>query len=243
MADGWWLPSQREKLSTGDVLSAVPFFTAILPPSYVRPGQLSGGAHGWHNSAEPIPQKGTNRIHALAAVKSIPALVLSYDCEIDKPHRKTRVLLAPIAPIDGIPKAEDRDAVLHQRNLKYFPLPEIPGFGSCYADLRSMSSFPLEITEDVPVAASMTDAARERVASALVLFLLRRKLPSDLPTADDYRAAAAACAVVADQQKVLAASAQTPDERKAAADSDAAHRCRAAMFSEVADAYEPVEEE
>jgi hypothetical protein len=173
----WWLPALRPEMSQGDIVASVPFSMITLPVSYLKYTELAKKRSGWEVCDQPVVQKSTQRMHVLAAFKAKMGVVLSHDCELDKPKDNGRILLAPVAPITDVPEAT-RTLILEQRTRALIPLPDLGNFGTCFADLRSMTSVPHSLVDSSSRIGSMTDHAVLRLHAQLVSFLLRKQLPT-----------------------------------------------------------------
>jgi hypothetical protein len=102
------------------------------------------------------------------------ALVVSYDCEIDK---SKRVLVAPVFEISSLP-SESQRAVLEQRRFSLMPLPDVPHVGTFYADLRLIQAVKREFLPLADRQASMTAGAVDRLQVQLITFFTRRSFGS-----------------------------------------------------------------
>lgn len=94
---------------------------------------MAKGANGWAETATGVARN--NRFHFLAAGQVGLAIVLSYDCEIDKDQ--SRVTIAPLNPIGSL-SPEFQAKVMGQKIWALVPIPDVPGLGTFYADLRSL---------------------------------------------------------------------------------------------------------
>jgi hypothetical protein len=138
---------------------------------------MKGGVPGWMETSAPTKDR-DGREHFLGVGRVVPALVLSHSCELDKEDRgKRRVTVAPIAPISSVSDSAVQEAILAQSITASMPLPEIPGLGTCYADLRSMTTLDRRIVDAGKRLASMTPEAERRLQAQLVAFLVRLDLP------------------------------------------------------------------
>lgn len=162
----WWGPLE-DKLSQGDVLSAIPFGAVLHPTTYLAKRTVKPNVFQW----APTDQV---EEHTLARGRGAPCIVLSHSCELDKDEKKGRVIVAPIAPIDRVTEAAARDAILAQRRFSMLPLPDIPNMGTFYADLRVMTSVYRAHCNDAKRVASMSDEGRFRLAVQLVAFFGRQ---------------------------------------------------------------------
>lgn len=171
----WWTPELRPELSRGDILDRVYFSSLILPIEYLQFAQISGGKDAWTKSANPVVHKRSGKAHALSELHLFSAIVLSHDCEIDKPNKNSRVLLAPIASIDRLTES-GRANVLQQKLHRKMPLPDVPALGTCFVEFRSVASFPTVDIKEMRRIASMTDSARERLEASIAVFFLRKEI-------------------------------------------------------------------
>ena len=180
----WWLPELRALVSQGDLIPDVPFTAITSPPIFLKFAEAKKGRDGWEQTDQPTHHKRTDRVPVLVAYRPKHGLILTRDCELDKIRNTARILFAPVAPID-ILDLRMQELILKQAHRASIPLPETPGLGICFADLRSISSIPASAVDLARRIASMTDPARLRVHSALVAFLLGRILAPDNSTIHD----------------------------------------------------------
>lgn len=175
----WWADRVHEKLSQGDVVVELPFFLSPSPAQYLRHTTMRGGASGWMESAKPVQDR-EGRVRFLGIGRIVAGLVLSHSCELDKEDRgKRRVLVAPIVPIETVAESAQRDAILAQQLTASLPLPDVPTLGTCYADLRSLTTLEREIVDSGKRVASMVPEAERRLQAQLVAFLVRLYLPAE----------------------------------------------------------------
>jgi hypothetical protein len=176
-ASEWLEPAFRAELSQGDIFDGLPFCTPIVPVTHLTKGQAKGNPVVWipSKATQPLPQGQQN--HALFAYRLGYGIIVSHDCAIDKPQKSTRILFAPVGPLANF-DAVTQDAVRRQAHLGAMLLPDIPGIGDAYADLRVITPFPHEIVSSLAQVASLTDRARDRLQSALVAFFVFRERPA-----------------------------------------------------------------
>ena len=175
--DAWWASELKLELSQGDVVPSVPGSVLVHPVTFLNPRPAKDGKTLYEPSGAPFSKpgkKGDERQFVLGSGEVAAAVVLSYDCEIDKAEKPgSPILIAPVFTIDSLPK-ESQIAVLEQRRFSLMPLPDIPQLGTSYADFRLIQAvrrayLPLESRY-----ASMTAAAVDRLQAQLVAFLTRR---------------------------------------------------------------------
>jgi hypothetical protein len=164
----WWAERLQEKLSQGDVVQDVAQGILVEPPTHLRFATMAKGANGWAES--DVAVKRNNRFHFLAGGHQGLAVVLSYDCEIDK--GQSRVTVAPLHPISSLP-AEIQSQVLEQRIWALAPLPDVPGLGTFYADLRSITAAGRATVDGCQRIASMKPDAVRLLQARIIGFFTR----------------------------------------------------------------------
>lgn len=182
-ADEWWLPELRGDLSQGDVLGPLDYFSPFWPLKHLRHTPLRGNTVGWAESEERVKGK-TGLFHVLGHTKAGPGIIVSHDCEIDKPNKGSRIQVAHIIELKDVPE-ELANKIRQQQSFRYMPLPGIPNFGDCAVDFRMITPFPADVVFEVPRVASLTDDARIRLQAAMWAFFTRREefgAPAEKPT-------------------------------------------------------------
>lgn len=108
-----------------------------------------------------------------------PAIVITHDCEIDKPHSRATLLMASVRPLAKIRK-EDREGFRDNTRHRAFYLPETPYLtGENYADLRTVTTVRRDVLETLQKLASMGEDGRRMLREQLFRFFTRRFLPDD----------------------------------------------------------------
>lgn len=173
----WWAPHLRSELSQGDVLSPVLIGAAQSPITYLKKGSVQkGGVQPWIHSQTFTPDSdGLGNFLGRGRVNH--ALIVSHDCEIDKPRRESRILIVPVSPLTSLTDAVHRQKVAEQKSFSLIPLPGVPNLGDCYADFRLLMWAHKKLIEDAGKrVASMTDDAVIRLQAQLIGFFTRRSL-------------------------------------------------------------------
>jgi len=129
---------------------------------------MKQGASGWMETATPILKD--NLIRMIAAGKLRPALVVSHSCEIDK--GKQRVLVAPVDLLSTLEVAH-QTKILALKSFAHMPLPEVPGLGHCYADLRAITAANAEAVRAAVRLGSMRPDALSNLQARLAGFFTR----------------------------------------------------------------------
>lgn len=172
IASEWWRPQLQERLSQGDVLTAVPTTLASFPRTFLRFETGKGGRNQW--VPNPIPVVRAGKVHHLGATEPKGCLVISHSCALDK--GKFTLACAPVFAMSTLDEATQAHCK-NQRALALLPLPEIPGLGEQYCDLRGITVATRTEIEKCTRVASMTDAAIERLHAQIVAFFTNRQVP------------------------------------------------------------------
>lgn len=176
MAEDWWSNSLHPDLSQGDIVTNVPLGTVTTPPKYLYSAALKGNAAGWGETLDWRPDH--NGIgHYLYRGRLAAAMVLSHDCDIDKPKGTHRVVVAVAIPRSALSAAE-QNIVFTQQARHSLPLPDVPEMGDYYADFRSTLYLPFTLVSQATRIASMSDAGRHRLQAQLIGFYTRLDISS-----------------------------------------------------------------
>jgi hypothetical protein len=175
---GWWADQLKAELSQGDLLSPVPTFTSVHPiTSLVRANtKLKGVNDGW-NAASQLKQDKDDLVYGLARGRYNKVVVLSQDCEIDKPGGKLPVQVAPVMSMSAVPDIH-RGAIRELRRFPMFPLEAVPGIldEEGYVDLRMITHINRKIIEETPRIASMNDVGVRALQLQIFAFFTHRTL-------------------------------------------------------------------
>jgi hypothetical protein len=125
-------------------------------------------------AVQPIPAAEID--HALYKYRITHGVVVLHDCAIDKPSRNARILFAPVIALMGLDSSV-QETIRRQGHLTYMLVPDVPGLGDAYVDLRLITPIPMDLIDGATKVASMTDAARDRLQQALIAFLVYRQRP------------------------------------------------------------------
>ena len=158
------------------MIRKVPFCGVTTPAKFLKSLTLKGGRPGWEEVAAPVLRPIDQRKYFLANGDLLPGIVISHDCDLDKPRENSKVLLAPIASLETLDPAT-RFTVLEQKHLALLPLPAIPEIGDSYADLRLVTSVPRDLVPDSERLSSMNENSLERLYAQLFKFIMRKQPP------------------------------------------------------------------
>jgi hypothetical protein len=153
------------------LIADVPFYICDAPIVHLKESTFSKQRKGWEESPKPTLRKKDQRKLLLAYGESAIGLLLSHDCEIDKPNAR-RLLLAPVRDISDLSE-ELQTAILDQRQHSQLPLPDVPDCGHMYADLRHSTAIPRSLIDVKARLCSMTTEARQRLQMQIVAFYTR----------------------------------------------------------------------
>jgi len=170
--ESWWTPQLKSELSQGDVLSPIPIGSPHLPVTYLSKGRVEKGSQVWLQSSKWQPD-GDGIGLFLGKGRVIHGLVVSHDCEIDKPSRSARVLIAPISQLDKLEESA-RQPIIEQKRYSLMPLPGVPQLGDYYADLRCLMWLDRKIVDQNKRIASMSEEGVLRLQAQLIGFFTRK---------------------------------------------------------------------
>lgn len=158
------------------MVQRVPFCGVTTPAKFLKSMTLKGGRPGWEEVVAPVLRQIDQRKYFLANGDVLPGIVISHDCDLDKPRENSKVLLAPIASLETLDPAT-RFTVLEQKHLALLPLPLIPEIGDSYADLRLVTSVPRDLVLEPERLASMNEGGLDRLHAQLFKFIMRKQPP------------------------------------------------------------------
>lgn len=128
---------------------------------------------GKGNTETWVPSKDNPKCdHLLSKGRPEVCIVLSHSCDLDKKERSGRVIVAPAKPLDRVQEPV-RQLILAQERLSMMPLPNVPGLGDLYVDLRVMLSLYRQHCEQARKLASMTAEGQKRLQAQLIAFFAR----------------------------------------------------------------------
>jgi hypothetical protein len=166
------------ELSQGDLFD-------LVPSVYVHDlGYMSKTDTSKYRLLRHRPESFKLEVEHAATAMAIrrPAIVLTHDCEIDKPHSRSTVLMALVRAIDGVPEAHREGFRDYTRHRAFF-LPETPYLeGESYADLRAVTTVRRDVLETLKRPASISEDGRRMLREQLFRFFTRRFLPDDWTT-------------------------------------------------------------
>ncbi len=179
-ASSWWAPALNPKgLSQGDLISGLLVGTVYGPadgPPVVFLGRnkthpKGKGVH-WpqRDALDPFSSDSTGLY--IARGKIVRALVVSHSCELEKKDN-ARVLVAMTGLLSTVQDPAKQAAILEQRRRAFMPLPDVPGAGDHYADLRTIAYVERKQIPDSSREQSMTEEAVVRLRAQLIEYFTR----------------------------------------------------------------------
>ena len=170
---GWWLGAPNPQLEQGDVFGDIPFIFTVAPIQPLIGETIKGNRQVW--APRPVTdQVGGSSSSYLSNGRRSAGLLLNHGCDIDKGHNR-RLSFAAVGPISALPK-EHQGPVITQQTAAMLYLPDLPGIGDAYADLRILACVPSELAERDKRVASMSPEAIVRLQAQIVTFFLRKEL-------------------------------------------------------------------
>lgn len=166
-----WAPCIERDLSQGDIVDAVPVGVAVDPIQFLKKASLKGGKPGWMVSSKPQSKEG-NLEYWPTRGRLVPVVVLSHSCDLDKPDRRARVVVAPVTGASGLTSSAWM-TILSSGRRAMLPLPGLPGLGDAYADLRLTCTVDRSYIDTCARLASMSAPGVTRLQVHFVGFVAR----------------------------------------------------------------------
>jgi hypothetical protein len=165
------------KVCQGDLFECVPQLLLKDKPRPLHPATLPGKKPGYEVDELPeaaLPPAGKEVLVPASCVVA-RALLLTYDCEIDKPKSlRTIALVRPLDP--GMPQA-DCEKIRGNQRLAFFYLPAVEGIlPECYVDFRRICTVAPEWVDRGKKLVSLHETARKALLMQFFLFLTRVRL-------------------------------------------------------------------
>lgn len=177
---GWWAQHVKSELSQGDIVAPLLIGSPHNPTTYLTRGTTGkNGVPQWASLQKFQVDQGDSMGLGFFLGKGLNnhVLIVSHDCEIDKPKNTTRVLVAPVLSINRI-QPEHRERIINQEKFNVIALPDLPDLGTCYADFRLISPVSREAIDVTGMRiASMTDDAVVLLKVQLTSFFGRKANP------------------------------------------------------------------
>lgn len=172
--DWWRRELNPEGLSQGDILSDVLVGSAHDPRAYLgRDVTTKGTKKVWPEAPTFDTFKTDQTGYYIARGRQGYGIVLSHSCDLDKGRDKSGVLVALVSPMSQIQNPTQRNSILAQRHFAFLPLPDIPGLGTCYADLRRINYVARKSIQNESRLASMSADGATRLHAQLIGFFTR----------------------------------------------------------------------
>ncbi len=162
----------RPESSQGDILDLVPHIYLQKPLlSLAREAETIFRA-----STEPFPQFDDKNGQSIAATcKRQRAILVSHDCEIDKPQVR-RWLVCPVIPLVALP-TENRDLVRRNRIYAMLHLPKYrDGLPESFVDFNQVTTLGADFIESAKRLVSLSDMGRMGLYAQFIRWLTRWQL-------------------------------------------------------------------
>jgi hypothetical protein len=163
------------ELCQGDVFERIALVFSKDAPTPLKKATLPGKREGFEADtplAPSTPPSGSPLLVA-APCDYTRAMLLTHDCEIDKPS--TKVLnLALIRPLDPKMPEDDKTILRENRKFAFFYLPaEQEGAAESYVDFRRLGTVGVETVKATPRLARLSEIARKAMLFQFFRYLTR----------------------------------------------------------------------
>jgi hypothetical protein len=162
----------RQDFSQGDILEVAPHVFLDPPLLALQPGE--NGAY--KAEAEPFSAFDNNAgQNVIAKCKQTKAIILTHDCEIDKPQA-THSHLCPVVPLSKL-KPETQDRVKRNRIYSMFFLPRYGEvLPDSFVDFTRISTVGMDFIKGGKRIVSLSDQGRYGLYAQFIRWLTRWEL-------------------------------------------------------------------
>jgi hypothetical protein len=176
MADTPFYRPITNELCQGDIFERVPLVYINDNPCLLKkttlPGKREGFELGDPLSLAAPPRAGTPLL-VPAPCDYTRALLLTFDCEIDKPSAKI-LTLALIRPLDLKMSENDINTIRENRKFAFFHLPpEQDGAFESHVDFRRVGTVGIDLVRAAPRVSRLSDTARKAMLFQYFRYLTR----------------------------------------------------------------------
>jgi hypothetical protein len=164
----------KDEISQGDLLADVP--SALIEDLRYM---VQTGEDTFKLDSDPQPRRLDRMYPSNAREVRTFGVVITHDCEIDKPSRRSLVYVALVRPLAGVAE-EHREGFRSNTRHRAFYLPAneyLPD--ESYVDLRRMTPVVGNVIGELPRLACMNEDGRSMLREQLFRFFTRRFLPEE----------------------------------------------------------------
>jgi hypothetical protein len=164
-----------DELCQGDIFERVPLAYLKDEPLIIRKATLPGKREGYE-VASPFSlttSQPKGPILVPASCDCTRALLLTFDCEIDKPSTKV-LTFALIRPLDPTMPEADQTKIRGNRKFAFFFLPAAEGTAPAgYVDFRRLGTVGIEVVKAAARIARLSEASRKAMLFQFFRYLTR----------------------------------------------------------------------
>jgi len=165
------------ELSQGNIFDRVLLVYATATPLPLRAVSIEGRSLLETSPISEITQP-AGKAHGLqvaAACDFTRAVLLTYDCEIDKPATK-HLTLALVRPLDPSMPKQSQQILRENRKLSIFFLPADGHFRESLVDFIRVSTVPKDLLKAAPRIACLSEEARQAMLFQFIRYFCRKDL-------------------------------------------------------------------
>jgi hypothetical protein len=175
MADQPFYRPLTDELCQGDLFERVPLAVINADPPLLQKATLPGKREGYEvvGQLSPSSPPPAGQLLVPARCDHTRAVLLTFDCEIDKPSTKI-LTLALVRPLD--PKMPDADQVKIRENRKFaffFLPPATEGAPAGYVDFRRLGAVSVDVVKATPRLSRLSETARKAMLFQFFRYLTR----------------------------------------------------------------------
>ena len=176
----------RPELCQGDIFDCLPMIHLKGEPRLLRPVTLSGKRSGYElgDALRPeLPAKARHGTTIAADCDASRAILLTFDCEIDKDKYRT---VALVRALDLKMSDKDLEIIRQNRRYPFFYLPDGgPDLPECYVDFRRLCALSATVVDGGRRLAGLDEVARHAMLFQFVRYFARIDLKPELFAASD----------------------------------------------------------
>ncbi len=156
--------SPEATLCQGDILACIPQIHLRAEPRLLHRVTLAGNRDGFETADAIRPEMSVatrTGVMVPADCDATQAILLTFDCEIDKDKYRSVALIRPIDP--KWPESQ-QDIIRRNARFPFFHLPadpSYPGLPESYVDLRRLCTLSKEIVDSNRRIAALTETSRQ----------------------------------------------------------------------------------
>lgn len=176
----FYRPFQPE-LCQGDIFECLPNIHLKSPAELLVPATLSGQRRGFEIGDQLAAGLALSRRAGVvigAECDATRAMLMTFDCEIDKDKHRT---IALIRPLDSSLPDQVKAVIRANQRFPFFHLPEqLPDLPESYVDFRRLATVASVLVDTAKRLAGLSDSARQQLLFQFFRYFTRIELKPEI---------------------------------------------------------------